>query len=343
MYIENNEIKKYFSFWLASMFWIIAIMIIVGGLTRLTDSGLSITQWQLFSGFLPPLNNADWNQYFNLYKKIPEFKIQNYEMSLNDFKVIFWWEWIHRFLGRLIGIFFLIPLIYFSIKIGFKKLFNLYIIFFLICFQGFIGWYMVSSGLIDRIDVSHFRLSAHLIIAFFILSLILWNYLNLKSIDISLKKIKFSIPFIFLVLIFFQIIIGAFVSGMDAGKVYNTWPNMGTSYFPNDSSFINLFKLSAFSEPSLVQFMHRNLAYVILFYYLFMIIKIYKNNLSKLYFAINLLGLLLIIQIILGIFTLLYGAQIILSSMHQISSIFLVSSSVYLLYLNYNFIQRLSN
>ena len=343
MYIENNEIKKYFSFWLASMFWIIAIMIIVGGLTRLTDSGLSITQWQLFSGFLPPLNNADWNQYFNLYKKIPEFKIQNYEMSLNDFKVIFWWEWIHRFLGRLIGIFFLIPLVYFSIKIGFKKLFNLYIIFFLICFQGFIGWYMVSSGLIDRIDVSHFRLSAHLIIAFFILSLILWNYLNLKSIDISLKKIKFSIPFIFLVLIFFQIIIGAFVSGMDAGKVYNTWPNMGTSYFPNDSSFINLFKLSAFSEPSLVQFMHRNLAYVILFYYLFMIIKIYKNNLSKLYFAINLLGLLLIIQIILGIFTLLYGAQIILSSMHQISSIFLVSSSVYLLYLNYNFIQRLSN
>ena len=343
MYIENNEIKKYFSFWLASMFWIIAIMIIVGGLTRLTDSGLSITQWQLFSGFLPPLNNADWNQYFNLYKKIPEFKIQNYEMSLNDFKVIFWWEWIHRFLGRLIGIFFLIPLVYFSIKIGFKKLFNLYIIFFLICFQGFIGWYMVSSGLIDRIDVSHFRLSAHLIIAFFILSLILWNYLNLKSIDISLKKIKFSIPFIFLVLIFFQIIIGAFVSGMDAGKVYNTWPNMGTSYFPNDSSFINLFKLSAFSEPSLVQFMHRNLAYVILFYYLFMIIKIYKNNLSKLYFAINLLGLLLIIQIILGIFTLLHGAQIILSSMHQISSIFLVSSSVYLLYLNYNINQRLSN
>jgi len=343
MYIENNEIKKYFSFWLASMFWIIAIMIIVGGLTRLTDSGLSITQWQLFSGFLPPLNNADWNQYFNLYKKIPEFKIQNYEMSLNDFKVIFWWEWIHRFLGRLIGIFFLIPLVYFSIKIGFKKLFNLYIIFFLICFQGFIGWYMVSSGLIDRIDVSHFRLSAHLIIAFIILSLILWNYLCLKSIDISLKKIKFSIPFIFLVLIFFQIIIGAFVSGMDAGKVYNTWPNMGTSYFPNDSSFINLFKLSAFSEPSLVQFMHRNLAYVILFYYLFMIIKIYKNNLSKLYFAINLLGLLLIIQIILGIFTLLHGAQIILSSMHQISSIFLVSSSVYLLYLNYNINQRLSN
>ncbi|SVC23580.1 uncharacterized protein METZ01_LOCUS276434, partial [marine metagenome] len=172
MYIENNQIKKYISFWLASMFWIISIMIIVGGLTRLTDSGLSITQWQLFSGFLPPLSDSDWNNYFNLYKKIPEYTQQNYLMTLQEFKVIFWWEWIHRFLGRLIGILFLIPLIYFTFKESFKKIFNLYLIFILICFQGFIGWYMVSSGLINRVDVSHFRLSVHLIIAFFIISLI---------------------------------------------------------------------------------------------------------------------------------------------------------------------------
>ena len=109
MYIENNTIKNYISFWLASMFWIISIMIIVGGLTRLTDSGLSITEWQLFSGFLPPLNNSDWNNYFNLYKEIPEFKEQNFAMSLEEFKVIFWWEWAHRFLGRIIGIFYLMP------------------------------------------------------------------------------------------------------------------------------------------------------------------------------------------------------------------------------------------
>ena len=126
MYIENNQIKKYISFWLASMFWIISIMIIVGGLTRLTDSGLSITQWQLFSGFLPPLSDSDWNNYFNLYKKIPEFTQQNYSMTLQEFKVIFWWEWAHRFLGRLIGILFLIPLIFFTFKESFKKLFNLY-------------------------------------------------------------------------------------------------------------------------------------------------------------------------------------------------------------------------
>jgi len=343
MYIENIQFKNYISIWLALIFWMISLIIIIGGLTRLTDSGLSITEWQLFSGFLPPFNESDWINYFNLYKKIPEYKIQNYNMSLNEFKYIFWWEWIHRFLGRLIGIFFLIPLIYFSIKIGIKKLLNLYLIFLLICFQGFIGWYMVSSGLVDKIDVSHFRLSIHLIIAFIILSLILWNYLNLKVINFSYEKLKFSILLIFIILVFFQIMIGAFVSGLDAGKIYNTWPFMGNAYFPDDNNFNNLFTLSAFSEPSLVQFIHRNLAYIILLYYLFIFIKIYKNKLTKLYFVINLLGILLVIQIILGILTLLFGAEIILSSMHQISSIFLVSSSVYLLYLNSNFNQRLSN
>jgi len=334
MYIENNKIKNYICIWLSSMFWIISIMIVIGGLTRLTDSGLSITEWQLFSGFLPPLNDSDWNNYFNLYKKIPEFTQQNYSMTLNEFKIIFWWEWIHRFLGRLIGILFLIPLLFFTYKESFKKLFNLYLIFFLICFQGFIGWYMVSSGLVDRVDVSHFRLSFHLIIAFIIISLILWNYFNLKISRNFNDKFNFFLLFIFLLLIFCQITIGAFVSGMDAGQIYNTWPLMGSSYFPDDNKIINILNLSAFSEPSLVQFMHRNLAYFILIFYLVILIKIYKKKLFNLYYAINIVGILLFIQIILGIFTLLYGAQIFLASMHQISSIFLVSSSIYLLYLN---------
>ena len=122
MYIENNNIKNYISFWLASMFWIISIMIVVGGLTRLTDSGLSITKWELFSGFLPPLNDEKWIDYFEQYKQIPEFKVQNYLMTMGVFKVIFWWEWIHRFLARLIGITFLIPLIFFTFKLFFKIL-----------------------------------------------------------------------------------------------------------------------------------------------------------------------------------------------------------------------------
>ena len=135
MYIENKVIKKYICLWLISMFWIISIMIIVGGLTRLTDSGLSITQWQLFSGILPPFNATQWNEYFELYKKTSEYKLQNNSMLLDEFKVIFWWEYFHRFLGRLIGIFFFVPLIFFTTKLSFNKMRNLYAIFVLICFQ----------------------------------------------------------------------------------------------------------------------------------------------------------------------------------------------------------------
>ena len=337
MYIENKQIKKYISFWLASMFWIISTMIIVGGLTRLTDSGLSITEWQLFSGFLPPLSATQWDNYFNLYKQIPEFKLQNFAMSLAEFKIIFWWEWIHRFLGRLIGLSFLIPLLYFSFKIGFIKLKNFYFIFLLICFQGFIGWYMVSSGLVERVDVSHFRLSVHLLMAFFILSLIYWNYLTLKDLAPPSKKILPLIPFFFLILLFCQISIGAFVSGMDAGKIYNSWPLMGVSYFPDDSKFIQLFALKSFSDPSLVQFMHRNLAYLILGFYLLILLNIYRKKISDYYNIIRTIGFLLIVQIILGILTLLYGAQIFLASLHQISSIFLISSCIYFLYYNSKF------
>ena len=334
MNVGNKNI--YISSWLLLITWLVALMIVVGGLTRLTDSGLSITEWQLFSGFLPPLNNGDWENYFNLYKKIPEFKLQNYSMTLNEFKIIFWWEWAHRFLGRLIGICFLLPLIYFTIKLGFKDLKKLYFIFFLICFQGFIGWYMVSSGLIDRVDVSHYRLALHLLIAFFIFSLILWDYFKLKNIDLSHQKLKLYLPLTFLVLIFCQISIGAFVSGMDAGTIYNSWPLMGSSYFPDDNQFANMFKLTAFNDPSLVQFFHRNLAYIIFFYYLTLVYKIYKNNFSRYFNLIKIIGLILFIQIVLGILTLFYGAQIYLASMHQICSIFLVSSSVYFLYLTSN-------
>ncbi len=334
MYIENNTIKNQISFWLGTMFWLIAFMIFVGGLTRLTDSGLSITKWELFSGFLPPLNDDKWIEYFDQYKLIPEFKLQNYSMTLSEFKIIFWWEWIHRFLGRLIGIAFLIPLIFFTIKLGFKKLINYYFIFFLICFQGFIGWYMVSSGLVERVDVSHYRLSLHLIIAFFILSLILWSYFKLNVAISNEPKLNNLFPYILLFLIFLQIIIGAFVSGMDAGKLYNSWPLMGSSYFPDDNQLINLFNISVFNDPSLVQFIHRNLAYLILIFYLFILYEVYKHRLKNSFFPLIAVGLFLLLQVILGILTLVSGAQIFLASLHQISSIFLVSASIYFLFIN---------
>jgi heme a synthase len=334
MYIENNQINKYISYWLLIIFLIVSIMIVVGGLTRLTDSGLSITEWELFSGILPPLNSNQWNKYFDLYKKIPEYQLQNYTMTLDEFKTIFWWEYIHRFLGRIIGIFFLIPLIYFSLKIGFFKTLKFYFIFSLICLQGFIGWYMVSSGLVDRVDVSHYRLAVHLVLAFIILSLIFWNYLyftNIKSINHTVNNF---LPIFFLFLLYLQITVGAFVSGMDAGKIYNSWPLMGANYFPDDNQIDNLFNLSVFNDPSLMQFIHRNLAYFILLYYLYIFFKVYFLKIARHFMVLKVIGGLLVIQIILGIFTLLSGAQMFLASMHQLSSIFLISSSTYFLFLN---------
>ena len=199
------------------------------------------------------------------------------------------------------------------------------------------GWYMVSSGLVNRVDVSHFRLSVHLIIAFLILSLILWNYLKINKNIKKSNKVNPVIPFIFLFLIYIQVVIGAFVSGMDAGKIYNSWPFMGNTYFPDDNNVMNLFKLSAFSDPSLVQFIHRNLAYVIGIFYLYIFYKIYINKIYDLYRSVNTLGFFIFLQIILGILTIMYGAQIYIASMHQISSIFLVSSCIYFFYLNTKF------
>ncbi len=193
---------------------------------------------------------------------------------------------------------------------------------------------MVSSGLVDRVDVSHFRLSLHLLVAFLILSLIYWNYLKINISRKIANRLNIFIPLLFLILVFLQISIGAFVSGMDAGKIYNSWPLMGNSYFPDDNDINNLFEVAALSDPSLVQFIHRNLAYLIGVLYILIFFKIYRNKMYDLYKSINFLGLFIILQIILGIYTVLYGAQIYIASMHQISSIFLVSSSIYFFYLN---------
>ena len=335
MYLNDKNIDKQLYYWLIAMFALVSCIIIVGGLTRLTDSGLSITEWELFKGFIPPISNSDWENYFSLYKQIPEYKLQNFNMNITEFKIIFWWEWVHRFLGRLIGLTFFIPLIYFAFKKGLKETKSLIFIFLLICFQGFLGWFMVKSGLINRVDVSHFRLSMHLTTAFIILSLILWQIFKYKILYSNGSHfIKYNLPLIFLLIIYLQIIFGAFVSGMDAGKIYNTWPLMGNSYFPDDNIFSNLFNLNALSDPSLVQFIHRNLAYVILFIFILISFIVITERLSKFYNILKLLGGALLIQVFLGILTVLSGAQMLLASMHQISSIILISFSIYLLFIN---------
>ena len=340
MYSENDNLNNQLKFWLLSLLFLVILIILIGGLTRLTDSGLSITKWELFLGLLPPLTNDKWIEYFNLYKTIPEYSEQNFNMTLNEFKVIFWWEWAHRQLGRLIGLTVLLPLIYFTIKNGFWVLKKYGIILILICLQGFFGWYMVSSGLIDRIDVSHYRLSVHLVTAFLILSIIFWKFLELTNIKIN--KISFSLNLMkfFIFLIFLQLIIGAFVSGMNAGTVYNTWPLMGSSYFPDDSKFIEFKNINVFDNPSIVQFVHRNLAYLIVIIYIYLLILVFRDTNKIFRKPILIIGISLFLQVILGIITLLSGVKIIYASLHQINSIFIILSSLYFLYISKYIIKK---
>ena len=333
MYRQNYYLNSKLKIWMITLLLMIVLIILVGGLTRLTDSGLSITTWELFVGTLPPLTSDKWIEYFDLYKTIPEFKEQNFNMTLSEFKIIFWWEWAHRQLGRLIGLTVLLPMIYFTIKNGVWILREYSIIFFLVCFQGFIGWYMVSSGLVDRVDVSHYRLSLHLFVAFIILSLVFWKFLKLTNIKINQINIKLNSIKLFLILLFLQLIIGAFVSGMDAGKIYNTWPLMGSSYFPDDSMISDFFTLTVFDDQSLVQFIHRNLAYLIVIIYFYILYLVLKNGSINLRTPIFIIGLSLLSQIFLGIFTILSGVKMLYASLHQINSIFIILSTLYFLYI----------
>ncbi|MDC3391212.1 COX15/CtaA family protein [Candidatus Pelagibacter sp.] len=334
MYSQNNELNNHLKIWMLVLLAMIILIIMVGGLTRLTDSGLSITSWELFVGTIPPLSNEKWINYFNLYKTIPEFKEQNFNMSLSEFKIIFWWEWVHRQLGRLIGLTVMFPMIYFTIKNGTWILKKYGIIFILVCFQGLMGWYMVSSGLIERVDVSHYRLSIHLLVAFIILSIVFWKFLQLSNVKITQGAFKLIWFKFFIFLLFLQLIIGAFVSGMDAGKVYNTWPLMGSSFFPDDSKIKEFLNIKLFDNPSITQFIHRNLAYLIIIIYIFLLIGVLKNKNPIFLKPILIIGLSLFIQIILGIFTLLSGVKILYASLHQINSIFILLSSLYFLYIS---------
>ena len=342
MYINFvNEEKKnfYISYWLLLITFLVGLIIVVGGLTRLTDSGLSITQWNLLSGIVPPLNFEDWENLFNLYKHIPEYKLLNSSMTVDEFKYIFWWEYIHRMLGRLIGLLYIIPLLYFTFKRSLtkKKIISLYFIFFLICLQGLIGWYMVKSGLTERTDVSHYRLSIHLLLAFIIFILLFWNYLNLNftsEIKRS-KKIPYNIPFLFLLLILIQVLTGALVSGLDAGQIYQSWPLMNGNFFPDDSTFRELISKETLNTPSQVQFLHRNIAYIIFFLFLCILITIFKNSEYTYLRKTSLIVLLfLLLQIFLGVLTILSGAHIVIASMHQIGSILLITSSLILVFKN---------
>tara|TARA_X000000368_G_scaffold414037_1_gene403176 strand:+ start:2328 stop:3290 length:963 start_codon:yes stop_codon:yes gene_type:complete len=315
----------------------IFMMIIVGGITRLTDSGLSITEWELFKGILPPLNNDMWNKYFSLYKEIPQYQLVNNDMTLEQFKTIFYWEYFHRILGRFIGLFFLIPLLYFYFKkqINKKYLLICLLVLLLIILQGIVGWYMVKSGLVNNITVSHYKLSLHLGIAFIIISMIFWILLNVKRNTTATffvnKKRNYTFYFL-IILIFLQVILGAFVSGLDAGRIYQTWPLMDYTYFPSDVIISTTKDIFNFENHGLIQFYHRNIAYLILVYISVNGFFIFKNNMRKLFKSFYFVIIFLLLQIFLGIMTLISGLNFYLASAHQICSLLLILSVINLYY-----------
>ena len=335
--VLRKEYLKFIKYWLITLLIFIAIIVVVGGLTRLTDSGLSITTWDVVSGILPPLNNNEWEKVFDLYKEIPQFYLLNQNMTMNEFKVIYYWEYIHRVLGRILGLLFLIPFVYIYLKKIFNNKYNwnFFFLFLLILLQGTVGWYMVKSGLVENTTVSHYRLAIHLNLALILFSAIFWYFLNIKyqknKIFFNFKS-EFIFSKIFIFLVFLQITFGAFTSGLDAGKIYQTWPLMNNYFFPDDLLFKDIVFPKIFNEPSFVQFIHRKLAYIIFFYVLFIsFLTFYKKD-REMYNSIYFLLTMIFIQIILGIFTLLSGAYILIASLHQISTILLLISSIYFYY-----------
>ena len=327
---EYSDIVRY---WLYLLLFLLIVIIVVGGLTRLTNSGLSITEWEIISGIFPPFNTKDWHETFDLYKKIPQYYLVNKNISLSEFKIIYYWEYFHRLLGRLFGLIFLIPFIFFIIKKIFSKEYNLklFFLFCLILLQGIIGWYMVKSGLIENITVSHFRLATHLNLALILFSSIYWyllNFVNFSNKYFFNFSNKNNFIIIFVLIIFLQITLGAFVSGLDAGEIYQTWPLMNNNYLPDDTDFKTITLSNILYDHSLIQFLHRNIAYIIFAYSVLISINVLYNKKKYLYTPLFFLLFMVFVQIILGIITLISGLKIMHASMHQISTIFLLVSSI---------------
>lgn len=325
-------------YWLLTGCALIFIMVVVGGITRLTHSGLSISNYKLISGTIPPIGETEWQEAFELYQQYPEYKKLNNHFSLQDFKDIYFWEWLHRVIGRFIGLVFFLPFVYFLITKQLSKPTIRKSIILLIMggFQGFLGWYMVKSGLVDNPDVSHYRLSAHLTTAFLTFAYTFWVALDLmfpnkKDINIKLR----NLIRIALVILIIQIIYGAFVAGLDAGFIHNHWPLMNESKFIHETVYIEQNPLyNNFIEgKSGVQFVHRIIAYLVVISIGMIWFKSKKITLTAWQQkGINWLLLLVTVQFVLGVSTLVLHVPVWLGVAHQIGAFFLLSAMTFTLH-----------
>ncbi len=314
--------------WLFAICGLIAVMVMVGGLTRLTHSGLSITQWKPVTGVIPPLSDAAWQAEFARYKQIPEYRLINAGMSLAAFKNIFWWEWTHRLIGRLIGVAFFIPFIFFVVRRWIDRSLapRLAAIFVLGGAQGALGWYMVESGLVNRTDVSQYRLAAHLGFAFVLFALILWHALDLtvparRRGRSDLRGLRNGFCGL-LALIFGQILLGALVAGLDAGLVYNTWPLMEGRVVPHGLLPGHPWWINFFATVKTVQFDHRVIAYLVgclaIALWLAARAKRLPRRVAR---SIDVLGLMIALQITLGVLTLVNVVPLPLAAAHQFGAL----------------------
>ena len=331
---DNNKVI----YWLLTGCILIFIMVVVGGITRLTHSGLSISNYKLISGVIPPMNDIEWQEAFDLYKQYPEYQKLNNHFNLQDFKDIYFWEWFHRVIGRFIGLVFLLPFLYFLLTKQLSKstIKKSIILLGLGAFQGFMGWYMVKSGLVDNPDVSHYRLAAHLTTAFVTFAYTFWVALDLiypVNKDIN-KEFRDFIRFALVVLLI-QIIYGAFVAGLDAGFIHNHWPMMSEGKFMHETVFIEQqpWYKNFFEGKSGVQFAHRILAYIVVFFVIAIWQKSKKMTLTSLQLN-GILSLLIVvgIQFLLGVFTILYQVPVWLGVAHQVGAFILLSSMIFTLH-----------
>lgn len=338
--MKNNPHRSII-IWLFAGCFLIYAMVVLGGITRLTHSGLSMVEWNMIVGSMPPVSDADWQVPFEKYKQSPEYQIVNNQFTLEEFKSIFWWEYIHRMLGRTIGVVFLIPFFYFLIKKKFDKplLQKMFVLLFLGALQGVLGWYMVKSGLQKEPHVSHYRLAAHLVSAFTVFGFTFWYALDLlhpklseNNFSVKNKKIK-RWAWIMFGIIVLQIIYGAFVAGLRAGLFYNTFPKMGVEFFPNTIISFEPFLKNFFENPAGVQFVHRYIAYGVVILVLFVWEKTRKMELTSLQRkASNFMLGVVFVQFLLGIITLLFYVPVILGVLHQAGAFFLFASSLFFIH-----------
>lgn len=324
--------------WLFTVAGLIFAMVIVGGATRLTDSGLSITEWRPILGAIPPLTEADWLEAFEKYRQIPEYQLVNKGMSLEAFKTIYWWEWAHRFLGRFIGIAFFAPLVFFWARGQIPKplLPKLIVIFLLGGAQGALGWYMVQSGLAERTDVSQYRLAAHLGLAFLIYGAILWVAFELggdRRAGQSRKAgVLWGAALALVGLIFLQVIAGGFVAGTNAGLSHNTWPLMDGAIVPDGLGVMRPWYLNLFENVLTVQFNHRMLGYAIaLISFIALIAALRSGDGRAARLAVTVFAAILA-QIALGVLALLTQLEIGWALAHQGGAALLLGLALYQLH-----------